>query len=101
MSKKQQSEIRASKINELLEKVRKSNYGQYLKSVRLNRVRGFSGTTVIFDFPVTALIGPNGGGKSTVLGAVACAYKDIKPGIFLAHPTEACAGVEKWGTCGF
>ena len=30
-------------------------------------VRAFQGQEVSFDFPVTALIGPNGGGKATVL----------------------------------
>ena len=30
----------------------------------------------------TALIGPNGGGKSTVLGAAACAYREMRPGLF-------------------
>jgi predicted ATPase len=72
---KYKSEIRDSEINELLEKVGKRNYGKYLISLTLNQIRGFKDKTITFDFPVTALIGPNGGGKSTVLGAVACAYR--------------------------
>ena len=65
------SEIRDSVIRSLLEKVRKADYGQYLLAVRLEKIRLFRGAQVNFDFPVTALVGPNGGGKSTILGATA------------------------------
>ena len=68
-----QSEIRASQISGLISKVQRSDYGKYLRSMRINRARGLTGAEVRFDFPVTALIGPNGGGKSTVLVAAACA----------------------------
>jgi predicted ATPase len=68
------SEIRDSVIRDLLEKVRKQNYQQYLVAIRLEKIRRFQGAQITFDFPVTALIGPNGGGKSTVLNAAACAY---------------------------
>src|SRR5262249_7472997 len=79
-----QSEIRHSQLNELLEKVEKRNYGRYLCKVTLQQVRGFRGEVVSFDFPVTAVVGPNGGGKTTVLGAVACLYKSVKPRQFFA-----------------
>ncbi len=79
-----QSQIRQSKINELLEKVRKNSYGKYLRGLTATKLRGFVGQHVSFDFPVTALIGPNGGGKTTLLGAAACAYKKIAPRRFFA-----------------
>jgi len=72
------SEIRNSLIRDLLEKVRKRNYEVYLVAMRLERIRFFKGAQITFDFPVTALIGPNGGGKSTILGAAGCAYSDFK-----------------------
>lgn len=78
------SQIRTSTINELLEKVRKNNYGKYLRRLTATRLRGFVGQSVSFDFPVTALIGPNGGGKTTILGAAACAYRTIAPRRFFA-----------------
>ena len=73
------SEIRDSLIRELIEKVRKQSYERYLLSVRLVNIRLFHGAQINFDFPVTALIGPNGGGKSTILGAVAILHKSIHP----------------------
>jgi signal recognition particle GTPase len=67
----QKSEIRDSTINALLEKAASRNYGQYLPKMTIKKVRGFLDEPVSFDFPVTAIIGPNGGGKTTVLGAAA------------------------------
>lgn len=68
------SQIRDSQMNALLEKVEGKNYGKYLYEMNLVKIKGFSNQIVRLDFPVTALIGPNGGGKTTVLGAAACAY---------------------------
>ncbi len=73
------SEIRQSVISNLLEKVRRKNYKKYILSVRLDKIRLFNGDRISFDFPVTALIGPNGGGKSTVIGTMALAYQNEKP----------------------
>lgn len=89
-------EIRDSEIRELEEKVEKRNYGQYLLKLRLNPVRGFKDNSVSFDFPVTALIGPNGGGKTTVLGAAACAYISIKPSRFFAKSGKLDDSMQNW-----
>ncbi len=89
-------QIRQSTIQGLLEKVRKNNYHKYLKVARLHRVRGFFGGQVTFEFPVTALIGPNGGGKSTILGAAACAYKEIKPGLFFPKSSIGDNSMSEW-----
>ncbi|GAB6286157.1 MAG: hypothetical protein STSR0009_23580 [Methanoregula sp.] len=78
------SEIRQSQIDNLREKVRRKSYEKYLCKLILKKVRGFSEEVVTFDFPVTAIVGPNGGGKTTILGAAACAYKSIKPRKFFA-----------------
>jgi len=76
------SEIRESTKIQLIDKVRKHDYGKYLLKASIQKIRGFSGEDITFEFPVTALIGPNGSGKSSVLGSAAIAYKSIKPGIF-------------------
>lgn len=70
------SEIRDSTIRDLLEKVRRQNYQWFLSGLRLDKIRLFAGATISFDFPVVALIGPNGGGKTTVLAACGCVYSE-------------------------
>lgn len=90
------SEIRDSDINQLFEKVEKRNYKKYLLKLRLNPVRGFIDEVIKFDFPVTALIGPNGGGKTTILGAAACAYISEKPGRFFSKSGSLDNSMQNW-----
>lgn len=93
----QRSEIRASEISELLEKVRASNYKQYLKRIKLTRLRAFQDQVVELEFPVTALVGPNGGGKTTVLGAAAIAYQsDVRPRRFFAKSGKYDDSMQSW-----
>lgn len=90
------SEIRDSTINGLLEKAANRNYGRYLTKIVLKHVRGFNNEPVSFDFPVTALIGPNGGGKTTILGAAGCAYKSISPKRFFAKSGKYDETMQDW-----
>lgn len=78
------------------EKVSSNKYSKYLRSVILHKVRGFTGREVTFDFPVTALVGPNGGGKTTVLGAAALAYKAVPPSRFFAKSGRYDSSMVKW-----
>lgn len=91
-----QGEIRSSQIEQLLEKVINQNYGKYLYRLRLHKVRGFEDQIIKFDFPVTALIGPNGGGKTTILGAAGIIYKDIKPRQYFARSGQLDANMSQW-----
>lgn len=90
------SEIRDSLSRELIEKVRKQNYEKYLLSVRLESIRLFHGAQINFNFPVTALIGPNGGGKSTILGAVAILYRSIAPKAFFRKSRVGDDAMDNW-----
>lgn len=90
------SEIRDSTINDLFEKVAKRSYRKYLLKLNLAKVRGFADRTVSFDFPVTALIGPNGGGKTTVLGAAATAYSNIRPRQFFTKSGKFDSSMSNW-----
>jgi predicted ATPase len=92
----QKSEIRDSTINALLEKAANRNYGQYLPKINIKKVRGLIDQIVAFDFPVTAIIGPNGGGKTTVLGAAACAYKTISPRRYFAKSGKYDETMQDW-----
>ncbi len=49
-------------------------WAQFLDSVQITGMRGWDGETVEFRFPVVAIAGENGAGKSTVLKAAAAAY---------------------------
>lgn len=90
------TEISPNEIQALKDKVNAQSYGKYLRRVVLRKVRGFVDKEVRFDFPVTALIGPNGGGKTTVLGAAALAYKDVKPERFFAKSGRYDSSMVKW-----
>lgn len=66
------AEIRDSTLDELEERLGKDTYSKdsrCLKSMYLHEFRGFHGGCIRFNFPATPLIGPNGSGKTTVIGA--------------------------------
>lgn len=48
---------------------------QFLEAVYLDGIRGWKSQWVEFRFPVVAIAGENGSGKSTILKAVAAAYR--------------------------
>jgi recombinational DNA repair ATPase RecF len=89
-------EMRDSDIRELLEKVQNQKYGNYLVSMQLEKFRFFRGAQINFDFPVTALIGPNGGGKSTILGASACIYASIGPNTIFRKSRVGDESMDGW-----
>ena len=91
-----QSEIRDSAIRNLLAKVKRQDFGAYLRRIRLAKVRAFQGETVEFEFPVTALIGTNGGGKSTILGSAAIAHKAIRPALFFPKSSIGDESMKDW-----
>lgn len=91
-----QSEIRESQINDLFEKVRKKNYGQYLLRVIIAKARAIENKTIDFEFPVTAIVGPNGGGKTTIAGAAAILYKMVAPSTFFAKSGKYDASMLNW-----
>jgi hypothetical protein len=90
------SEVRDSTINALLDKSRDRDYGSYLSRLVLKKVRGFSDEEISFDFPVTAIIGPNGGGKTTVLGAAGIIYREIPPRAFFSKSGRYDDGMQDW-----
>ncbi|WP_399696555.1 ATP-dependent nuclease [Xenophilus sp.] len=91
-----QSEIRPSQIQALLDKAQSKKYAKYLAKIYIEKARAFDKKTITFDFPVTALVGPNGGGKTTLLGAAACVYASVKPSLFFAKSGKFDASMKNW-----
>lgn len=90
------SEIRNSQIKKLEDKVYKLNYEKYLSRVNIMKCRAFEDQVIKFDFPVTALIGPNGGGKTTILGACALLYDSIAPRQFFTRNKQLDEEMRDW-----
>ncbi len=91
-----QSEIRTSQINDLLEKVRNRNYEKYLLKMVIEKARSIENKSIEFEFPVTAIVGPNGGGKTTIAGAAAILYKSIAPATFFAKSGKYDRSMLNW-----
>ena len=58
-----------------------------LEWVEPSGVRGWQGARVSFPFPIVAIVGENGSGKSTILQAAACSYQGDS-GSRTWYPTE-------------
>lgn len=63
----------------LLESKWRSGQGwpKRLEWIEIEGIRGWIGERIEFQFPIVALVGENGVGKSTVLQAVAASYKPV------------------------
>jgi predicted ATPase len=53
---------------------------KFLESIAIDGLRGWTGQSVRFAFPVCAIVGENGTGKSTFLKSAACAYESAGTG---------------------
>ncbi|GGX92239.1 ATP-dependent nuclease [Vogesella alkaliphila] len=85
-----------SEIQQEINKVRQNNYNQFIKKIHLRNVRGFNDEKIEFKTPVTALIGTNGGGKSTILGSAALSYKNVKPRQFFPKAFLGDESMSEW-----
>ena len=89
-------DIQPSSLSALTTRVAKRNYQKYLLDIHLRNVRAFNDQKITFSFPVTAVIGTNGGGKSTILGAAALAYKAVKPGDYFPKSNVSDTSMANW-----
>lgn len=90
------SEIRDSIIDNLLEKSAQRNFGKHISKIYLNKVRAFDKQDISFDFPVTAIISTNGGGKTTILGAAAIIYRMVQPKKYFARGGNLDNDMRNW-----
>lgn len=75
-----------TEINEIFKQFEHGDgrWPQFIDSIRISNIHGWTGQEMQFKFPVVAVVGENGMGKSTFLKAAACAYhnkrgKDFYP----------------------
>lgn len=52
-----------------------NGWPKWLEWIEIKNIRGWSGQRVPFAFPIVAIVGENGSGKSTVLQSAACVYR--------------------------
>ncbi|WP_437953398.1 AAA family ATPase [Sorangium sp. So ce296] len=64
----------ASEITRIRDQFQGGLWPQFLERVEIKGLRGWKGQSVHFKFPVVAIVGENGSGKSTVLKVAASAY---------------------------
>ena len=67
-----------SELSEIRRQFHNGNWKKFVNSVAIDKLRGWDGTAINFRFPICAIVGENGSGKSTILRAVASAY-ETKP----------------------
>jgi predicted ATPase len=60
---------------------------KFLQSLSIAGLRGWNGEEIDFHFPVVAIVGENGSGKSTIAKTAACAY-DAPTGLPTFFPTS-------------
>ena len=96
-AKTRYTDVQDSVIQKLVQRVSKRNTGApYLYSIELKNIRRYKDARISFDFPVTALIGTNGGGKSTVLGAAGLIYSSVAPRTFFAKSGKYDSSMQDW-----
>ena len=89
-------DIPPSTIETLRNRVAKRGFQRYLLELHLKNVRAFQDQKIAFSFPVTAVIGTNGGGKSTILGASAIAYRNVRPGDYFPKSNVGDTSMANW-----
>jgi predicted ATPase len=70
-----------AEVAKIREQFKEGLWPQFLDRIEIAGLRGWSGQSVQFRFPVTAIVGENGTGKSTILKVAASAYAPLRHGI--------------------
>jgi len=74
-------------INKIREQFQSGLWPQFLEMIGIEGLRGWNGESINFNFPVVAIVGENGAGKSTILKTAACAYKN-RAGNRILYPSK-------------
>lgn len=101
-----QSTVKATKSASFKKEISKADSKEYPKhnrkinSIYIEKLKGLKNVEITFDKPLTAIMGTNGSGKSTILHALACTYKSINDkcekymfsNFFLPNPDSSWKG---------
>jgi predicted ATPase len=68
------ADVRKELLNKFKQNIYR-NFGPLIKRVQINGIRGLSNFNFEINFPVTAISGTNGSGKSTIGQVAICAYR--------------------------
>lgn len=68
-------------------------YGSMCKNTRLKiySLKGIKNATIDLSKPLTAIMGVNGAGKSTIIHALACVYQPLRIGENYTFPCFFCS----------
>lgn len=67
-------EMDLGEITKIRDQFQGGLWPQFLERIEINGLRGWNGQSIQFKFPVVAIVGENGAGKSTILKVAATAY---------------------------
>lgn len=74
----------SKEIRKLAGKWQRGDFPKHLEWIELDGVRGWTGQRTDFNFPIVAICGENGAGKSTIIQAVASIYESTTEDKFFA-----------------
>ena len=66
----------------------RNGWPKWLEWIEIEKIRGWEAQRVSFAFPIMAIVGENGSGKSSILQAAACTYQDSAEDGVTWFPTE-------------
>ena len=68
-----------NEISRIRQQFQAGLWPQFIEYIEIENIRSWKGQGVNFMYPITAIVGENGTGKSTILKSLACCYE---------HPSE-------------
>lgn len=63
----------------------RGDFPKHLEWIEIKGIRGWNGERIDFKFPIVAIVGENGVGKSTIIQAAASVYKDPRRSLFASE----------------
>ena len=77
----------SSEIREIRDKLTSHGWPKFIEQIKIDHLHGFNSQVIEFKFPVCAIVGENGTGKSTILKILACIYRSesLKKTYFPSH----------------